>query len=273
MADTEWHIVQQVVRNVVVAMKTVIENVQMRLRDGNVISVVFRRDSTDCSKLSYISTSLLEWTTIDHCVCVCVCVCVDVVYRFTDLSPLETDQSEGGEEAGEGGEDDDTLDLTLEGDTGAMCETSEGVSGDGGEGRDTGAVCETSEGGEGRDTGAMCETSEGGEGRDTGAMCETSEGGEGRDTGAMCETSEGVSGDGGEGRDTGAVCETSEGGEGRDTGAVCETSEGVTGDGGEGRGYKRRLSEREATPEVKRPALEGTADQPFPSENKVSLSE
>ena len=158
---------------------------------------------------SHISApSPLEWTTIDHCVCVCVCVCVDVVYRFTDLSPLETDQSEGGEEAGEGGEDDNTLDLTLEGDTGAVCETSEGVTGDGGEGRDTGAVCETSEGGEGRDTGAMC-----------------------------------------------------------------ETSEGVTGDGGEGRGYKRRLSEREGTPEVKRPALEGTADQPAPSENKVSLSE
>ena len=173
-----------------------------------------------------------------------VCVCVDVVYRFTDLSPLETDQTEGGEEAGEGGEDDNTLDLTLEGDTGAMCETSEGVSGDGGEGRDTGAMCETSEG---------------------------VTGGEGIDTGAVCETSEGVSGDGGEGRDTGAVCETSDGGEGRDTGAMCETSEGVTG--GEGRGNKRRLSEREGTPEVKRPALEGTADQPAPSENKVSLSE
>ena len=206
MADTEWHIVQQVVRNVVVAMKTVIENVvQMRLRDGNVISVVFRRDDTDCSKLSYISTFPLR---MDNNRPLCVCVCVDVVYRFTDLSPLETDQSEGGEEAGEGGEDDNTLDLTLEGDTGAVCETSEGVTGDGGEGRDTGAVCETSDGGEGRDTGAMC-----------------------------------------------------------------ETSEGVTGDGGEGRGYKRRLSEREGTPEVKRPALEGTADQPAPSENKVSLSE
>ena len=80
---------------------------QVRLSDGDVIGVVFKKDRPDYSKLGHTCTCILELSVL-VCLFVCLFVCVhsDVVYKFQDLGPTPESQP--------GGEGGSTLDSTLE---------------------------------------------------------------------------------------------------------------------------------------------------------------
>ena len=93
----------------------------MKLADGDIISVVFRKDMSECSK--FLSSSSPTPRSVYHSLCdlwrdregcgqIIGVFLADVVYKFQDLSPsLDSPQAGGG---GGAGEDDATLDLTQE---------------------------------------------------------------------------------------------------------------------------------------------------------------